>query len=643
MASKSATKNAKQPKDLTAIKKWWKTRSSDGFLALSPPTSDRMTTGEGHEDAADELDAAHLADDTPYAFWQWQSQQRAFNSKGALIDDLLIHYNGEIATIADALGKPPAPFELVVPEAGTAFRLTQDYPLGDASSSRDRESTVPRLERSRLRRELTEPEIEWLRTAATEYVDEEALTVLIGCGAASADDVLAVYPPDEPDDDLLADAIDALHRIGADELGDAVERGFQCAPQSEAHLAALAASSSDATEDELRQLATIGAPDAARALLTRWLRAGEPQQEPIERAVSVTGEPALTDLMLTWAAYRAGSDSQPAQHHGLISLVHDEMLDDNWRAQAARTAAFIREVELGEIPERLIAPARIAEIDPQVLDRRPDAPAALRPSDRQELWKATMAYSPWQMAAYPTFLRTDLEQTRAHFERAFSSPERHPAFTSYYFWMPDDEAAAFDESGALVGVLPIYWGADRAEVAAELTDQLSLGFELREPTDPVAPLELVSSELPSYAETIDALRQGEHGGLGNEEAIGYLQGTVCRYAVRPAAHATTAEERFAFDLWRVVDGATLRGGARLLSVAEARQIIDEVYTEPDGAAVTWENGWPYLPISEQGGEIVWADYREQPPTVVQGAAEADKRTTAPSVRAWLKDALTSRP
>ncbi|GAB3293618.1 hypothetical protein EK0264_12495 [Epidermidibacterium keratini] len=109
--------------DLANIKAWWKKLGDDGFVVLPPPTRDRYTQGEGHEDATELLAERGLPTDTSYAFWQWQSQEAALGSGKDLIAPLLLHWGGDHAVVKAGLGSGPEGYEITDGGPQSAFAL----------------------------------------------------------------------------------------------------------------------------------------------------------------------------------------------------------------------------------------------------------------------------------------------------------------------------------------------------------------------------------------------------------------------------------------------------------------------------------------------------------------------------------------
>ncbi|MEU6734193.1 hypothetical protein ABZ929_13470 [Streptomyces physcomitrii] len=110
-----------RPSDLVTITAWWRRLGADGFLVLPPPHRSRYTQSDGHADAA-ELGTGRTAPFS-FAYWHWQSHQRAFDRAGALTGELLLHWGGDHAVVAAGLGAGPAGFRIENGGPEGAFRL----------------------------------------------------------------------------------------------------------------------------------------------------------------------------------------------------------------------------------------------------------------------------------------------------------------------------------------------------------------------------------------------------------------------------------------------------------------------------------------------------------------------------------------
>lgn len=117
-------------KPLTALKTWWRALGSDTFFAVSPPTRGRYTASDGHEDATEEIGDAGLAienllaaGDFGYAFWHWQSQDRAFDGVRQMREPLFIHWGGAHEAVASGIGAAPAGFEVRAGTPEQAFAI----------------------------------------------------------------------------------------------------------------------------------------------------------------------------------------------------------------------------------------------------------------------------------------------------------------------------------------------------------------------------------------------------------------------------------------------------------------------------------------------------------------------------------------
>lgn len=95
-------------------------------MPLPPPTRDRYTQGELHEDAAELLpEGAGLA----YAGWHWQSHQRSFDRSGAIVSPLMLHWGGDRAAVRAGLGAGPEGFAVTNAGADQAFVLDRSAVL----------------------------------------------------------------------------------------------------------------------------------------------------------------------------------------------------------------------------------------------------------------------------------------------------------------------------------------------------------------------------------------------------------------------------------------------------------------------------------------------------------------------------------
>ncbi|WP_051900994.1 hypothetical protein [Streptomyces aureus] len=116
-------RSTRRRSDLSTITAWWRELERDGFLALPPPSRARYTQSEGHGDAAELLAARGLTGPASFAYWHWQSHQRAFDRSGSLTGELLLHWGGDHATVAAGLGDGPEGFHVVDGGPKSAFRL----------------------------------------------------------------------------------------------------------------------------------------------------------------------------------------------------------------------------------------------------------------------------------------------------------------------------------------------------------------------------------------------------------------------------------------------------------------------------------------------------------------------------------------
>lgn len=115
--------STRERSDLTHVKAWWRGLGRSGFTVLPPPNRSRYTQSDGHEDAAEIFATRGLDDTTSFAYWHWQSHQRAFDRSGALVHELMLHWGGDHAVVAGGLGEGPAGFRVVDGGSRGAFRL----------------------------------------------------------------------------------------------------------------------------------------------------------------------------------------------------------------------------------------------------------------------------------------------------------------------------------------------------------------------------------------------------------------------------------------------------------------------------------------------------------------------------------------
>ncbi len=118
----SGVTSAEERSDLDAVKAWWLTLGGEGFVALPPPTRNRYTQSDGHEDAAEVIERLGLGAGTSFAYWQWQSHQ-TFDRSGALTGELMLHWGGDHAAVAAHLGSGPAGYQVIDSGPQGAFRL----------------------------------------------------------------------------------------------------------------------------------------------------------------------------------------------------------------------------------------------------------------------------------------------------------------------------------------------------------------------------------------------------------------------------------------------------------------------------------------------------------------------------------------
>ncbi|MET8099215.1 hypothetical protein ABZV29_22500 [Streptomyces sp. NPDC005236] len=178
---------ARRPSDFTTITTWWRGLGGDGFLVLPPPKRDRYTQSDGHEDAA-ELLAVRGLGPASFAYWHWQSHERAFDRSGALTGELLLHWGGHHVAVAVGLGEGPAGFRIVDGGSQGAFRLDRIThrdeaglpdpvdPDGVRQFLHALDEPVDRSSTSFRYRSLSSAEAEWLHDRLRDPLDPTAAT-----------------------------------------------------------------------------------------------------------------------------------------------------------------------------------------------------------------------------------------------------------------------------------------------------------------------------------------------------------------------------------------------------------------------------------------------------------------------------------
>ncbi|WP_009999392.1 hypothetical protein [Streptomyces clavuligerus] len=179
---------ARRRPDLATITAWWRGLGGDGFLVLPPPKRGRYTQSDGHEDAAELLAARGSTGPASFAYWHWQSHERAFDRSGALTGELLLHWGGDHAAVAAGLGEGPTGFRVVDGGPRSAFRLDRVTHRDDAGlpdpmdpdgvrqfldaldEPVDRRTSTPRY------RALSPVEAEWLHDRLRDPLDLSAAT-----------------------------------------------------------------------------------------------------------------------------------------------------------------------------------------------------------------------------------------------------------------------------------------------------------------------------------------------------------------------------------------------------------------------------------------------------------------------------------
>ncbi len=109
--------------DTAIILEWWKGLGDETFVALAPPIRDRYTQSDGHDDHAELAEQVGGPVPDSFAFWHWQSHERAFPKRGQYVGPLLIHWGGDHATVRAGLGSGPDGFTIIDHGPHGAFEL----------------------------------------------------------------------------------------------------------------------------------------------------------------------------------------------------------------------------------------------------------------------------------------------------------------------------------------------------------------------------------------------------------------------------------------------------------------------------------------------------------------------------------------
>ncbi|WP_370890788.1 hypothetical protein [Janibacter sp. GXQ6167] len=349
--------------DWTVIKQWWATLTDDGFVAVSPPTRDRYTQDEGHEDAAEEIADLGLPAGTPYAVWHWQAH--GF-SRGALTRPNYIYFGGDRSVVAAKLATVPPLFRIVGGDSDdTAFALVKESRLaelepGDPAA---REILAEMIEYHRTA-ELTDAETSWCRDVVGDQrvdraVRRDAMLMLAKSGPLD-DEVVAFAEDPNLFDGADGNALNTFARrllaqesprtdrilqgIGVDALYEDVLESWP-SPVAHERLAQIRAAEAartaarmnptvwdlDPTSDyalETAMRAYLECPPSADQIA--WLRAHFGQKGVNERLLSfglhvVQDAGALTDddldaLAKNWRQLAKGPSRSPLHRPGLVSL-----------------------------------------------------------------------------------------------------------------------------------------------------------------------------------------------------------------------------------------------------------------------------------------------------------------------------------
>lgn len=172
----------KSPSDLSRIQAWWRTLGEEeDCLALPPPTWERYTQSDGHDDAAELVARLGRSGEKPsFVYWHWQSHDAAFEGSGELQRKLLLHWGGDHEVVTAYLGEGPAGYEIVNGGPQGAFSLDRvtsrdENGLPDPQDPAGIRQFLEKLEKPLHRRwlpypypPLTDVEAHWLHTRVSE-------------------------------------------------------------------------------------------------------------------------------------------------------------------------------------------------------------------------------------------------------------------------------------------------------------------------------------------------------------------------------------------------------------------------------------------------------------------------------------------
>lgn len=605
--------------DLTVLTKWFAAIDGPEFLALPAPTRGRHTQSEGREDANEELADRSLPATTPYAFWHWQSHERAFGRKGELVDDLLLHWHGSHDDVAERLATAPEPFTVDSAGPAQAFVVSKPYPLPPPDDRRAVGPAVERLVRAvATGKAVTGEQRNWVLAVAggSGPAADDAFRLVCDLDLLTRDLVAAHVGDDlsehltDPfgvwrlrawarvDSEHLTDLVrpHAAHPIAAAVLGEPVGPLDTDADDAPAVTAALLWQARDAAE--------------AVAVVAPWI--------------------AREHTLSTWEGVVAllAQRLHGGAHHGvaparMLDLAEDDRLPRFWCLLAASSVGMLGGLEhlQGRLdPFDSVSPRPFSAWWPD------DPQAPVIAGDRARL--RSLASANWELGSQPTVLRADADRTRALAATA--------ALPLGWFWTWPDEQAAFASDGRLIGPLPVHL-VDAT--AADVRESLPPRFEFVAEPPTIHP-----GACPPLEDILDRLATGAVGGPARYEDLDYVRATYLRHTVQ-GQRDTLDRARAAtlFDVWRVHDGARVPGApAELLAAGTVRGLIDDIYA-PGGPAERsgHGNGYPFLPFARDvaTGDLHHLDMRHRIPpvhTAAPGATPAGE-PVAPDVDTFLAD------
>lgn len=389
--------------DLATVTAWWRGLGGDTFFTLPPPTRNRYTQSDGHDDAAAHVAARGITGPVSFAYWHWQSHRRSFDRSGTLEGELLLHWGGDQATVAAGLGEGPDGFRITATGPQGAFRLDRvthrnadGLPdLGDPNGVRQfldmLEEPVDRSAPDLEYRPLSPAEAGWLHARLHDPLDLSAAARFVVALERRNE-----LTPGETERLLRAWRAEYEGRLGKWAAGSAVLHALLRHGREEAWEAAAALGAwayrvvaevpSERGLAVVREAALTGDRDAVRAWLS--LHRSLHETDAVRAAACIAAELAAHDapetalrelrqaltgsVMKDWRR-KTGADHRAGQSYGAFATVRfstDERLPHALRvfaAEAARDqAGLLREAALrpgGSLPAGIGAAEVLAAVD----------------------------------------------------------------------------------------------------------------------------------------------------------------------------------------------------------------------------------------------------------------------------------------